>query len=441
MFREAQLQRRKEILICKIEQPQNVMGRHSTLLLSSIVLTPPPSPTKKRKRDEPTPTSELEVDVLAPEPPSKKALRKAKKEKVVLVPETEPGNGDITDAVAADQDISSPQKPNKTLERSELGVWIGNLPWTATKTDLRNFFTQNNESLEGSITRLHMPPPSRATLAASQQRIKPQNRGFAYVDFSTQEAFDAALNLSEKLLSGRRVLIKDAKSFDGRPNPIERNGIENSMRAGKQPSTRIFVGNLGFDVTKDDLVEHFEQCGEVADVQIATFEDSGKCKGYGWIQFVGLEASESAIRGWINFGNQKIVGKGDHEDADVDGHLKKTPKPTRWWINKLQGRPLRTEFAEDKVLRYRKRFGRANIAEKDHTDPARFSSDGDTASKMPTRLMNGGVSTSLGQERPSNIKRIKKVDAKQIKPGAALALAPRSVGAIFEGKGRKIVFD
>ena len=414
------------------------MGRHSTSTTLSAVLTPPPSPSKKRKRGNAIFISELEVDVLAPEPPSKKAQRKAKKDKTTVLPETQAGNEESTDSSASHQHVLPSVKLSKTSERSEYGIWIGNLPWTATITDLQRFLSQNNESIERSVTRIHMPLPSKAILTASQQRVKPQNKGFAYVDFSTQEALDSALALSEKLVSGRRVLIKDAKSFEGRPEPGKEDGLSSSIHAGKEPSTRIFVGNLGFDVTRDNLVEHFEQCGEVADVHIATFEDSGKCKGYAWIHFTELQAAKYAVRGWINFEHRRETRP--EEDANVVAADTKTiPKFRKWWINRLHDRPLRMEFAEDKAVRYKKRFGKSIL--NDYANPAGPSLDGEIVSAKSNDLSVVSVQTSQKHQRPHPSNPTKNIDARQIKPGAALAAAPRSIGAIVEGKGRKIVFD
>lgn len=411
------------------------MGRHSTVIETTAEEVPSitsSSPARKRKRDD-TITAEIEVDITAPEPPSKKALRKAKKKE----------SNAPTSAVAAPVIVSQPASgsdqapPTTAPKRSEYGIWIGNLPWTATKATIREFITNNTEITDGVITRLHMPTPS--DWAATRQRIKPQNKGFAYIDFTTQAALDKALTLSEKLITGRRVLIKDSKSFEGRP---EKSKEEESalVNSGKPPSKRIFVGNLGFDATKDTLQEHFARCGEIADVHVATFEDSGKCKGYAWVTFEELEAAEAAIRGWIDFEQ-----RADNEDKDVDedeenvealiddAKVKKKPRPRKWWVNKLHGRPLRMEFAEDSAIRYKKRYGKDGSARKDRPD-AEVSISTPVAEVVTENTTNG--------PRPSNPDRkpVRRVDARNIKPGAALAAAPRLTGSIVESKGKKITF-
>ncbi|KAL9131357.1 MAG: hypothetical protein Q9217_000684 [Psora testacea] len=406
------------------------MGRHSTKTVSGI-LTSPDSFTKKRKREEGS-SAEIEVDITAPEPPSKKTLRRAKKGKVVPLKPRKIGEEVGGDIEEEEQDPTEEQA--KSSKRSRFGIWIGNLPWTATKADLRNFLTQNTEISDSAITRLHMPIPSKALQPMSQHRLKPQNKGFAYVDFSTQAALDEALVLSEKLFTGRRVLIKDSKSFEGRPEVVKAEDVAAGTFSGKPPSKRIFIGNLAFDVAKEDLLEHLRQCGEVDNLHVATFEDSGKCKGYAWVDFAELEGAEAAVRGWINYKEpHEDGGQNENEDEElmvtdaIGTKSRKKAKPQKWWVNKLHGRLLRREFAEDKAVRYKKRFGNDGNAQKTRITAISQSSEEGSA---PT------PSASHTDRKP-----FRKADARNIEPGAALAAAPRLTGAIIEGQGKKIVFD
>lgn len=404
------------------------MGRHSTSI-DHAVTTPPFSPSRKRKREDAT-TEEIEVDVTAPEPPSKKALRKAKKSKAhPVTPKSEKKHITVQADSLSDEEASA--NAPAPAKRSEYGVWIGNLPWTTTKADLRSFLTKDTEISDDMIMRLHLPAPSQSVVANSRQRIKPQNKGFAYVDLSTEAALAEALTLSEKLLTGRRVLIKDSKNFEGRPERTkeQETGFANN---GKPPSKRVFVGNLAFETTRQDLEEQFSRCGEMLDVHIATFEDTGKCKGYAWVEFAELEAGEAAVRGWVNFEPKADSGIEDEEIAEAlaeEGDLKpkKKPKVRKWWVNKLHGRPLKLEFAEGKDVRYKKRFGKDRSVNIDGAKAV----DLDPGSEAHSNL----------KDRTSSDKRLsRKFDARTVKPGAALAAAPRLTGGIVESQGKKTTF-
>jgi len=412
------------------------MGRHSTTITAPTISSSQ-SPSRKRKRDH-SPTAEIEVDVAAPEPPSKKALRKAKKGKAApttginVKPDRAVGNPDH----ASDEDFKARDAPPT---RSEYGIWIGNLPWTATKPELRMFLTKDTDITEEMITRIHMPPPSRSALASSRQKIKPQNQGFAYVDFSTVAALAKALALSEKLLTGRRVLIKDSKCFEGRPEKSREDGVP-FANSGKPPSKRIFVGNLGFDTTKQMLQDHLARCGEILDVFLATFEDTGKCKGYGWVEFAELDAGEAAVRGWVNFEED---GEAENEDDEIAEALadqvkpKRKPRVRKWWVNRLGGRPLRMEFAEGKDVRYKKRYGKEGTARNDEETATDIA---DSSAMAKPDKKNTPAAATNGKRQYSARTPLKRVDPRTIKPGAALAAAPRLTGGIVESRGKKTTF-
>ena len=406
------------------------MGRHSTTI-TAVEAAPPVSPSKKRKRD-PSPAGEIEVDVTAPEPPSKKALRKAKKGKATPVsPKRDKTAIGVATTIPEPASEENPNSITTQSKRSVYGIWIGNLPWTATKLDLRNFLTKDTEISEQMITRLHMPPPSKSAIAASRQIIKPQNQGFAYVDFTNENAMTEALTLSEKLLTGRRVLIKDSKSFEGRPEKPKEDGVA-VVQPGKPPSKRIFVGNLGFDTTREALQDHFACCGEVLDVHVATFEDTGKCKGYAWIEFAELKAGEAAVKGWIHFEDKESLENEDEEIAEAladQAKPKMKHKPRKWWVNKLGGRSLRMEFAEGKDVRYKKRYGKDGNVRK-----------GDVvADPVPESEPTGQPVHKVIDKKAEKAKR--RTDARKIQPGAALSAAPRASSSIVASQGEKIIFE
>ena len=405
----------------------------------STSTSPPPS-SKKRKRHAPG-LEELEVNIAAPEPPSKKALRKAKK-----------GNIVPNDSSSKTHPVVETPNPNddraelvQQSQRSEFGIWIGNLPWSASKLDLRNFLVSDTTITDDAITRIHMPTPKDST-ATLRSPAKALNKGFAYVDFSNQTTLDHALSLSESFLTGRRVLIKDSRSFEGRPAKPKEEQDTITSSSTKPPSKRIFVGNLAFDATKEGIKEHFSKCGEVLDVHIATFEDSGKCKGYGWVEFDTIDAGQAAVRGWVDFyqNQDQNNDQGLSEQEEEQSKPKQKPKTRKWWVNKFQGRPLRMEFAEAKEVRYKKRFGKSTISQQDSSSHTLGESDDvkDTADD-PSEHRFGRSKDSGSQNtestRTANPAAARKVDARTIKPGAALASAPRLQGNIIASKGKKTV--
>jgi len=70
-------------------------------------------------------------------------------------------------------------------------------------------------------------------------------------------------------------------------------------------SKQIYAGNLSYQMSDDTLRDLFQQHGEVSSVKIIRYPDSGKSKGFGFIEMVNDDEADAAI--------QKLNG------SEVDG--------------------------------------------------------------------------------------------------------------------------
>jgi len=59
----------------------------------------------------------------------------------------------------------------------------------------------------------------------------------------------------------------------------------------------IFVGNLAFNATDQDLRQLFEQYGVVDKINVITDRDTGRSKGFGFVEMPDSTASKAAIQG------------------------------------------------------------------------------------------------------------------------------------------------
>jgi RNA recognition motif-containing protein len=59
----------------------------------------------------------------------------------------------------------------------------------------------------------------------------------------------------------------------------------------------IFVGNLDFNTSEDDLRKVFEPYGQVDRVSIMTDRDTGRSRGFGFVEMANAEDGEKAIAG------------------------------------------------------------------------------------------------------------------------------------------------
>jgi RNA recognition motif-containing protein len=59
--------------------------------------------------------------------------------------------------------------------------------------------------------------------------------------------------------------------------------------------TNIFVGNLSFQTTQDELQAAFAQYGSVERVNIVTDRDTGQPRGFAFVEMTDRSAAETAI--------------------------------------------------------------------------------------------------------------------------------------------------
>lgn len=71
-------------------------------------------------------------------------------------------------------------------------------------------------------------------------------------------------------------------------------------------SPKLYVGNLSFDATESDLSELFNGVGAVKNVEIVTYRDTEKSKGFG---FVTMTAIEEAVRAVSELHDKEFMGR------------------------------------------------------------------------------------------------------------------------------------
>jgi hypothetical protein len=58
---------------------------------------------------------------------------------------------------------------------------------------------------------------------------------------------------------------------------------------------KLYVGNLPYSATEQALVEAFSQCGKVDSAKIITDRDTGRSKGFGFVEMSTDEEAQNAI--------------------------------------------------------------------------------------------------------------------------------------------------
>jgi cold-inducible RNA-binding protein len=60
---------------------------------------------------------------------------------------------------------------------------------------------------------------------------------------------------------------------------------------------RLYVGNLSYDVTNASLEELFAAYGSVNSAEVVQDRDTGRSKGFGFVEMADDNAAQEAIRG------------------------------------------------------------------------------------------------------------------------------------------------
>ena len=59
----------------------------------------------------------------------------------------------------------------------------------------------------------------------------------------------------------------------------------------------IYVGNLAYTASEDDVRQLFEQYGAVDKINLITDRDTGRAKGFGFVEMPDSRAAQSALQG------------------------------------------------------------------------------------------------------------------------------------------------
>jgi nucleolin len=200
-----------------------------------------------------------------------------------------------------------------------LTVYVGGVSYDARENDVQDHFSQC-----GEILSVRLP-----TFADSGR-----SKGIAFVEFADAAGVEAALAMSDSDFMGRNIRVDIARGKSersdrgaggdrrggGRDRSSERYGNRreynnrdyNSSRGGgggyerrtrspaqrepSEPSDSVFVGNLSWSATEEDLEKHFGSCGTIVSVKIPTNRATGRQKGFGYVTFNSRDGAGKALK-------------------------------------------------------------------------------------------------------------------------------------------------
>lgn len=100
--------------------------------------------------------------------------------------------------------------------------------------------------------------------------------------------------------------------------PMFANPAAATATAGAGQKNDIFVGNLAFNTTEEQLHQAFSDIGRVVNVRLVTDVDTGKPRGFAFVEFQDAQAALSAIR---NMNDYELNGRRLRVNFSNSSHL------------------------------------------------------------------------------------------------------------------------
>jgi len=208
-----------------------------------------------------------------------------------------------------------------TEESLQCRVYVGSLPYEGIgEEQIRQAF-----SAFGPILHVTMnTDPSTG-----------RSRGFCFIDYESPESAQSAIPaMNGQILGGRSIKVGPAAAPGNRKSNVSMPGVPSvvtsiALPVGQMnyvpvPGSRIYVGSIQYDLTSADLIPYFAKCGPVRSCQLVPNPETGKHRGFGFIEFETAEAATQALQvmnGYPLGGRSIKVGPASHP-------VSSTPPPT-----------------------------------------------------------------------------------------------------------------
>lgn len=223
----------------------------------------------------------------------------------------------------------------------DLSVFVGNLDFSLRERDVEDIFRRElgkdeARAREGEADEEEEAPevgegeekPRKLEIRCRLMSQDGRSKGFGHVDFADAEDVQRALFLHGFEVMGRPLVVERAagvRAATGREGGVGE-GADMGGAAGAAKSLHsIFLGNLAFDVTADDIVDMCADLlgpGVVKRVRLATDRGTGQFKGFGHVDLGSADDEERALAALVDvelYGRMLKVDRASWGGEDKSG--------------------------------------------------------------------------------------------------------------------------
>jgi RNA recognition motif-containing protein len=147
-------------------------------------------------------------------------------------------------------------------------LYVGNLGWDTSSEQLQQEFAAFGSPDECYVV---------------MDRSTGESRGFGFVTYhSMDEAKQAVSGMNGKELDGRRIKVDISKP--------------KGTSAPEPQGCKLYIGNLGYDTSAEDLKHQFAQYGELTDLTVVTDRETGSSRGFAFATYTNPDDASAAVR-------------------------------------------------------------------------------------------------------------------------------------------------
>ncbi|OLL26571.1 RNA-binding protein rsd1 [Neolecta irregularis DAH-3] len=224
-----------------------------------------------------------------------------------------------------------PSPPPTEDERDRRTVFVQQLAARLRTKELIAFFDKAGPVRDAQIVKDRVSGRSKGYVCAD---APPLTASVGYVEFRHEDSVKKAINMTGQRLLGIPVIAQLTEAEKNRQARLELLG----KSAGDAPFHRLYIGNIHFSLTEDDLKTVFEAFGELESVCLQTEPDTTRSRGHGYVQFKDPSSAREAL--------EKLNG------------------------TELAGRPIRVGLGGDKFTNESTSAQLARFEDRDHDTPA-----------------------------------------------------------------------
>jgi len=186
-----------------------------------------------------------------------------------------------------------------TADEVKNTVYVGNLPFSATKEQITNLFTENG------VPVLNLAMPTNPAML-DEVTGEPKSKGFAFVDVESEEMIVKAvealnqINLDGRTMRVNKLLPKEEVAAQKKTRD------KNFTPDGKK---KLYVGNLPFESSEEDIQKVFAEYGDISDLYLPMRD--GRPRGFCFVTMNddGADKAMAALDGTDFQGRNLVVNE------------------------------------------------------------------------------------------------------------------------------------